>query len=88
MYQLAFNHRAFYSCYGVYYDELTSVGLRLDHELTDKLVQTGSNFEGCSRLVSCHTVCDPSYQPPATQTREESFDEGIDCLGLRDKTLL
>ncbi|XP_060555912.1 protein ELYS-like [Ruditapes philippinarum] len=75
MYQLAFNQKTFYSNYGVYYEELTSVCLRLDHELTSKLVQFGTNYDGGSRVVSCYTLSDPRYQPPAKLDDNESFEE-------------
>ncbi|XP_053388685.1 protein ELYS-like, partial [Mercenaria mercenaria] len=75
MYQLAFNHKTYYSNYGVYYEELTSVCLRLDHELTSKLVQFGTNYDGGSRVVSCYTLMDPHYQAPAKLDENESFEE-------------
>ncbi|XP_052759719.1 protein ELYS-like [Mya arenaria] len=75
LYQLAFNHKAFYSNYGVFYDGLASVGLRMEHNLTANLVQTGSNFEGSSKVISCSNMSDPFYQPPAVQQKDESFEE-------------
>jgi hypothetical protein len=82
MYQLAFNQKTFYSNYGVYYEELTSVCLRLDHELTSKLVQFGTNYDGGSRVVSCYTLSDPRYQPPAKLDDNESFEESEYNFGL------
>ncbi|XP_052284768.1 protein ELYS-like isoform X2 [Dreissena polymorpha] len=76
MYQLAFTNRAFYSDYGTFYDELTSVCLRLEHELTSSLIHAGSRYEGSSKLISCATVTDPNYQPLAKLSTEESFEEG------------
>lgn len=75
MYQLAFNHKTFYSNYGAYYEELTSVCLRLDHELTSRLVQFGSNYDGGSRVIACYTLTDPNYQAPSKLDDNESFEE-------------
>jgi len=79
MYQLAFSNKTFYSNYGVFYDDLASVCLRMDHELVSNLVHTGSNYEGGSRMVSCFTLADPLYKPPLRLDDNESFEESM-CL--------
>lgn len=77
LYQLSFNNKTFYSHYGVFYDELASVGLRIDLELSSGLVQSGSNFEGGSRMVSCFTLADPCYRAPAKLNEDDSFEESL-----------
>lgn len=75
LYQLAFSNKTFYSNYGIFYDDLSSVCLRMDHELTSSLVQHGTNYEGGSRLISCYTLIDPMYKAPVRLAEDESFEE-------------
>ncbi|KAL4221649.1 Protein ELYS [Mactra antiquata] len=79
MYQLAFSSKTYYSGYGVYYEDLMSVCLRLDHELTTNFIQSGSNYDGASKVLGCYTLEDPYYQPPCKLQSQEndSFEEGI-----------
>ena len=72
LYQLAFGKKTFYSNYGVFYEDLTSVCLRLDYELGSGPVLKS---DSCSKLVSCYTLTDPHYQPPSKLDEDESFEE-------------
>ena len=73
LYQLTFNKKTFYSNYGVFYEDLTSVCLRLDYELgLGPLLKT----DVCSKLINCYTLMDPHYQPPSRLDEDESFEEG------------
>ncbi|KAL3861435.1 hypothetical protein ACJMK2_007469 [Sinanodonta woodiana] len=76
LYQLTFNKKTMYHNYGVFYEELTSVCLRIDHELTASPVQIQSRYGGGSRVLACYTLEDPHF----TTTKildDESFDEGV-----------
>ena len=89
--QLTFNQKSFYSNYGVYYDGLASVCLRLEHELTNALLPGvgGETWGGSSRLVTCCTLVDPHYQPPKKLSEDESFEDSKsgDCLALYNSDL-
>ncbi|KAK3603515.1 hypothetical protein CHS0354_030374 [Potamilus streckersoni] len=76
LYQLTFNKRTMYHNYGVFYEDLASVCLRIDHELTASPVQIQSRYGGSSRVLACYTLEDPH----STTTKildDESFDEGV-----------
>lgn len=74
LYQLAFSKKTFYNNYGVFYEDLTSICLRLDYELSASPTMK-SDGSGCSKLLSCYTLVDPHYQPPSRLEEDESFEE-------------
>ena len=74
LYQLSFNKKTFYNNYGVFYEDLMSVCLRLDYELGSS-PSMKSDGSGCSKLVGCYTLIDPHYQPPSRLDKDESFEE-------------
>lgn len=57
--------------------ELVSVGLRFEHDLTSNPFNTGEvGGDSGSRVVSCYTVKDPRYKVPSHIGQDDSFDEG------------
>ncbi|XP_041377682.1 protein ELYS-like [Gigantopelta aegis] len=77
LYQLCFGKKTLYNNYGVFYEELESVCLRLEYELlVDPFSGTSRRHTWMSQIVSCYTLVDPFYCPPAVLTENESFEEG------------
>ncbi|XP_052102837.1 protein ELYS-like isoform X2 [Mytilus californianus] len=77
LYQLAYNKKTWYSNYGAFYEELTSVSLRFDLEMTANLFNGASNTTVSSRAITGYTLEDPNYKPPAKLNEEESFEESV-----------
>ncbi|VDI54368.1 Hypothetical predicted protein [Mytilus galloprovincialis] len=77
LYQLAYNKKTWYSNYGAFYEELTSVSLRFDLEMTANLFNGASNTTVSSRAITGYTLEDPNYKPPAKLQEEESFEESV-----------
>ncbi|XP_013391825.1 protein ELYS-like [Lingula anatina] len=75
LYQLSFQRRIWYDSYGVLYEDLLSVGVRLEHELLTTNLSAYHENVG-SRVISCFTVENQRYQRPPRIETEDSFDEG------------
>ncbi|XP_021372867.1 protein ELYS-like isoform X1 [Mizuhopecten yessoensis] len=77
LYQLAYNKKTWYSNYGAFYEELTSVSLRYELELTSSPLTQGNKTTVSSRIVACYTLEDPNYSTPARLGEDESFEESV-----------
>ncbi|XP_033763311.1 protein ELYS-like isoform X2 [Pecten maximus] len=77
LYQLAYNKKTWYSNYGAFYEELTSVSLRFELDLTSTPLTLNNKSTLSSRIVSCYTLEDPNYSTPARLGEDESFEESV-----------
>ncbi|XP_060062460.1 protein ELYS-like [Ylistrum balloti] len=77
LYQLAYNKKTWYSNYGAFYEELTSVSLRFELELTSTPLTLSNKSTVSSRIVACYTLEDPNYSTPARLGEDESFEESV-----------
>ncbi|XP_078336668.1 uncharacterized protein LOC111137601 isoform X2 [Crassostrea virginica] len=77
LYQLAYNKKTMYSNYGAFYEDLSSVSLRFDLELTASPLNPNLKPTVSSRMITCYTLQDPCYKPPLKLDEEESFEESL-----------
>lgn len=55
--------------------DLSSVSLRFDLELTASPLNPNLKPTVSSRMITCYTLQDPCYKPPLKLDEEESFEE-------------
>ncbi|XP_069118568.1 protein ELYS-like isoform X2 [Argopecten irradians] len=77
LYQLAYNKKTWYSNYGAFYEDLTSVSLRFELDLTSTPLTLSNKSTASSRIVACYTLEDPNYSSPTRLGEDESFEESI-----------
>ncbi|KAK7496763.1 hypothetical protein BaRGS_00011972, partial [Batillaria attramentaria] len=79
LYQLCYSRKTFYASYGCFYEELSAVLLRMEHNLTSEPYNSRNTTTWSSQLLSAYTIADPNYHPPASLTVNDSFEEA--CQG-------
>ncbi|XP_067658686.1 protein ELYS-like [Haliotis asinina] len=75
LYQLSYGKKTFYANYGVFFEELHSVCLRIEHNLAADPYSSSTKSTWMSQIVSCYTLTNPLYTPPSLLHENESFEE-------------
>ncbi|GFO00496.1 At hook containing transcription factor 1 [Plakobranchus ocellatus] len=75
LYQLSYLKKDTYANFGIFYDDLESVCPRLDHNLTVDPYSTDKRGTSRSTVISCYTLKNSLYTPPAVLS--DSFEDGF-----------
>ncbi|XP_071110083.1 protein ELYS-like [Haliotis cracherodii] len=74
LYQLSYGKKTWYANYGVFFEELHSVCLRIEHNLAADPYSSATKSTWLSQIVSCYTLTNPLYTPPPL-LHDESYEE-------------